>query len=83
MRYKVQQINEVSLNGNFIFESEEIFEVDQKYFDNCIDKLTIKFFRNLGGSEEVRVQGDQTSVISTCPQNLHRTTRHFRKIVTK
>ena len=83
MKYRVQQINEIKVNDKFIFESEEIFEADQKYFDNCIEKQAIQFFRNLGGSEEVRVQGDQTSVISTCPQNLHRTTRHFRKILTE
>lgn len=89
MKYRVQQINEINLNGKgsvkdrFVFESEKVFEVDQKYLDNCIDKQTIKFFESLGGSEELKIQKDHVSVISTCPQNFHRITQNFYKIVTE
>lgn len=80
MHYQCHQINETNVNGQFIFTDDETFVVDQQYLDNCVDKQTIRFLENIGGSEEIIVTGNETKIISICPMNIHKTIRHFTMI---
>ena len=66
-------------NSNKYSTIEEVIKtITKEVYNNITSKETIKFFRNLGGTEKVtRRQGRVTKLVSTSPSGDSRTIRTF------
>ena len=74
-----QEEQHLDFNTNrYVTLNKVIKTITEEVYDNMTSKETIKYFRNLGGTEKVtRKQGRVTKLVSTSPSGDSRTARTF------
>lgn len=59
---------------------ESVEVVNHEYYQNCVSKETIKFFRDFGGKENLIYKNGKAILTSVSPNGLMKTVRTFETL---
>jgi len=65
------------VDGKWVLSREYVQVVNQDYYQNCVSKETIKFFRALGGKENLNYKNGKAILTSVSPNGVMKTVRTF------
>ena len=69
------------VDGKWVLARPESVEVvNHEYYQNCVSKETIKFFRALGGKENLIYKNGKAILTSVSPNGLMKTVRTFETL---
>jgi hypothetical protein len=69
------------VEGKWVLARPESIEVvNHEYYKNCVSKETIKFFRDLGGKENLIYKNGKAILTSVSPNGLMKTVRTFETL---